>query len=157
MRAAKLVKHMTDNADRMSEGLIQKIRGSDRCRELLLKMSEEEHKRYGLEVYRDLTEWLAGEDDSIIQNRFVDLGMQRAQRGVPFAHLFWAVCIAREHLWEYIQQECLLEEPVEFWGGVTLLRSLNQFFDRALYFTLLGYLKAAKNEATGLPAAFVAD
>jgi hypothetical protein len=38
----------------------------------------------------------------------------------------------------------LLEEPVEFWGGVILLRSLNQFFDRALYFTLIGYQKAGK-------------
>jgi hypothetical protein len=49
----------------------------------------------------------------------------------------------------------LLEEPVEFWGGVMLLRSLNQFFDRALYFTLLGYVKAGKGELAGVPAAFV--
>jgi len=59
--------------------------------------------------------------------------------------VFWAVCIASEHLWDYMQQECLLEEPVEFWGGVMLLHSLKQFFDRALYFTLLGYQKAGKD------------
>jgi hypothetical protein len=45
-----------------------------------------------------------------------------------------------------MQQECLLEEPVEFWGGVMLLHSLNQFFDRVLYFTMAGYQKADKNE-----------
>jgi hypothetical protein len=41
-----------------------------------------------------------------------------------------------------MQEECLLEEPVEFWGGLQLLRSLNQFFDRALYFSLIGYQEA---------------
>ena len=44
----------------------------------------------------------------------------------------------------YMQKECLLEEPVEFWGGVQLLRSLNQFFDRALYFASIGYQEAGK-------------
>ena len=37
MRAPKLVQHMKANADRMSEGLVQKIRGADRCRELLIE------------------------------------------------------------------------------------------------------------------------
>ena len=41
-----------------------------------------------------------------------------------------------------MQEECLLDEPVEFWGGLQLLRSLNQFFDRALYFSLIGYQEA---------------
>ena len=74
------------------------------------------------------------------------LGIELANQGVPFSNVFWAVCIAREYLWEYMQQECLLEEPVEFWGGVMLLHSLNRFFDRVLYFTLVGYQKAGKNE-----------
>lgn len=155
MRALKLVQLMKTNADRMSEGLLQKIRGSDRCRDLLLRLPAEEHRQYALGIYRDLTDWLTAESDSTIEQRYIDLGVQRAQQGITFSHLFWAVCIAREYLWEYMQQECLLEEPVEFWGGVMLLRSLNQFFDRALYFTLLGYLKAGKGELAGVPAAFV--
>ena len=63
------------------------------------------------------------------------------------------MCIPREYLWEYIQQECLIEEPVEFWGGVMLLRSLNQFFDRALYLALLGYQMAGA-EVTASQAVF---
>jgi hypothetical protein len=51
-----------------------------------------------------------------------------------------------------MQQECLLEEPVEFWGGVILLRSLTQFFDRALYFALLGYEKVSAGEQAASPA-----
>jgi hypothetical protein len=144
MRALKLVQHMKANAGRMSEALVQKIRTSDRCRDLLVKVSVEEHKQYALDIYVDLTAWPATETESSIEKRYVALGMRRAEQSVPFSELFWAVCIANEYLWEYMQQECLLEEPVEFWGGVQLLRSLNQFFDRALYFASIGYQEVGK-------------
>jgi hypothetical protein len=146
MRALKLVQHMKANADRMSEELIQRIRNSTRCSELLRRVPAEEQKRYALDIYRDLTDWLAVEIDSLVESRYLNLGIRRAHQGVPFSDVFWAACIARDYLWEYVQQECLLEEPVEFWGGVVLLRSLNQFFDRALYFTLVGYQKAGIGE-----------
>jgi hypothetical protein len=155
MRALKLVQHMKANAGRMSEGFVQKIRATDNCKDLLLTVPAEEQKRYALEIYCDLTNWLAADTDSFVQQHYVDLGVRRAQQGVPFTQLFWVVCIVREHLWEYIQQECLLEEPVEFWGGVHLLRSLNQFFDRALYFTLVGYQTTGQGESAATSAAFV--
>jgi len=145
---------MKTNTDLMSEELLQKIRNSDRCAELFRRVPAEDHKRYAQGIYRDLTDWLANETDMIVEKHYVALGMQRAQQGVPFSNMFWAVCIARDYLWDYIQQECLLEEPVEFWGGVNLLRSLNQFFDRALYFALIGYRKASKDSFTALSGAF---
>jgi hypothetical protein len=144
MRALKLVQYMKANADPISEELIQRIRSSDRCGELLRRVPADEQKRYALEIYRDLMDWLAVETDSLVEARYVGVGIQRANQGVPLNEMFWAVCIARDYLWDYMQQECLLEEPVEFWGGVMLLRSLNQFFDRALYFSLVGYQKAGK-------------
>jgi hypothetical protein len=148
MRALKLVQHMKANADRMSEELIQRIRNSDRCGELVRRVPAEEQKRSGLEIYQDLTDWLAIENDAPVESRYVALGIQRAHQGVLFSQVFWAACMAREYLWEHMQQECLLEDPVEFWGGVMLLRSLNQFFDRVLYFSLLGYQKADKDQFT---------
>lgn len=151
MRAAKLVQHLSANAEGMSERLLEKIRSSPRCGGLLLRVPAEEYRHYAVDVYRDLVKWLALEADSRIVSRYVDLGIRRAQQGVPFSHLFWAVCITREYLWDYIQQECLLDEPVEYWGGV-VLRSLNQFFDRTLYFALVGYENAGRGELAGCSA-----
>lgn len=146
MRALKLVQHLRADADSMSERLLEKIRSSRRCSELLLKVPADEHKRYAVDIYRDLMDWLVAETDSLIEARYVELGKLRAQQGIPFGHLFWAVCITRDFLCDYIQQECLIDEPVEFWGGVMLIRSLNQFFDRALYFSLIGYQNAGVPE-----------
>jgi hypothetical protein len=154
MRAPKLIQHLKNDADGMAERLLEKIRSSRRCSELLLKVPAEEHKRYAVDVYHDLMEWLVAEADSSLEHHYVGLGKLRAQQGVPFSNLFWAVCITREYLWEYIQQECLIEEPVEFWGGVMLLRSLNQFFDRILYLALLGYQTAGGAEVTHSQATY---
>ena len=153
MHAHKLVQHMRANTDPMSGTVIQKIRASERCAGLALKISAEEQKHTIAEVYRDLVNWLDTETSSSMQERYIAMGMRRAQQGVPFSDLYWGVCIAHEYLWEYMQQECLLDEPVEFWGGVNLLRSLSGFFDNTLYFILLGYQKAGKDELQGVGAA----
>jgi len=153
MRALKLVEHMKTSADRMAEAVNERIRRSDRCGELVLKVPAEEQKRSAEGIYSDLTDWLATEGDSGIEERYIELGIRRAQQGVPFSDLYWAVCIAHEHLWEYMQQECLFDDPVEFWGGVMLLRSLTRFFDRALYSALIGYQKAGKGQVAGESAA----
>ncbi len=150
MRALKLVQHMNIHAAQMSEGLLQKIRNSERCTDLSRKVSLEEQKRASFETYRDLTNWLADEADSRIETRYVALGILRAGQGVPFSNMYWAVCIAHEHLWEYMQQECLIEEPVEFWGGVVLLRSLTRFFERVTYYTLIGYERATSGGLAGV-------
>lgn len=157
MRALKLIQHMKGNAERMSGEVLQKIRNSERCRQLMLVVPAEDQERSTLGVYRDLTAWLGTESDATIEERYVSLGMRRAQQGVPFSNLYWGICIEHEHLWAYIQQECLLDEPVEFWGGVNLLRSLTQFFDRALYFALLGYEKTGGGDLTASAATRVAQ
>jgi hypothetical protein len=146
MRALRLIQHLSTDAERMSERMLEKIRESHRCSDLLRRVPAEEHKRYAVDVYRDLMEWFVTDTDSLIEARYLDLGRLRAQQGVPFSDLLWAVCITRDFLCDYIQQECLIDEPVEFWGGVMLIRSLNQFFDRALYFSLVGYQNAGTPE-----------
>jgi hypothetical protein len=151
MRALRLVELMKSNSSSMSEDLVKKIRSSSKCGELPRRVSESEQRQYAFEIYRDLTEWLTNETDPILEKSYVALGNRRAAQSVPHFQMFWAVCIAREHLWNYVQQECLHEEPVEFWGGVMLLRALDTFFDRVFYWVLLGYEKAGEADSAAVP------
>jgi len=147
MRALKLIQLMKTNSASMSDELVRKIRASGKCEQLLLKVPESEQRQYASQIYQALTEWLADETDSVLEHHYVALGVRRAGQGVPLSQMFRAVTIAREHLWDYAQQECFHEEPVEFLGGVTLLRSLNSFFDQILYFALTGYEKVGEDES----------
>jgi hypothetical protein len=150
MRAPKLIQLMKSNSAVMSDELVRKIRASGKCKELVLKVPESDQRQYASEIYQALTEWLADKPDSLFERHYVALGIRRASQGVPLSQMFWAVSIAREYLWDYTQHECLLEEPVEFWGGLTLLHSLNSFFDRILFFALTGYEKTGEDESAAL-------
>ena len=46
MRAPKLIQRLKDDADGMSERLLEKIRNSRRCSEPSLRVPAEENKRY---------------------------------------------------------------------------------------------------------------
>ena len=82
MRALKLIQHMRGNAERMSGEVLQKIRNSERCRQLMLAVPAEDQERSTLGVYRDLTAWLGTETDETIEERYVSLGMRRGDRFV---------------------------------------------------------------------------
>jgi hypothetical protein len=53
--------------------------------------------------------------------------------------LNWAIVIARETLWEFLQKEDVLERPTEVFAELKLLQRLEQFFDRAIYYAAVGY------------------
>jgi hypothetical protein len=149
MHALKLVQLMKSNSSITSEELVKKIRSSSRCAELSRRVPESEQRQYAFEIYRDLTDWLTNETKPLLEKSYVELGNRRAVQGVPSFQMFSAVCIAREYLWEYVQQECMHEEPVEFLGGVMLVRALDTFFDRVFYWVLIGYEKAGGSEKAG--------
>ncbi len=139
MFARKFIEHVDTHADQLCEEFMQKIKRSDRCMGLLHRVPLEEQKQSTREIYRNLTDWLLNNTESVTEERYVSLGMRRARQGVPFSELFWAVCAAREYFWEYMERETLLDE-------------LDRFFDRALDFIIIGY-QSAGQEGLGRAAA----
>ena len=152
----KLVQLIETHADDLSEGLIQKLKSSETCSDLFRKVSADELKRRSYEIYRHLSDWLMLKTESEVEERYIGLGMRRARQGVPFSQFLWAVNLTKEHLWEYLQREGVLEEPVEFYGAMQLLQSSEQFFDTALYFASIGYESARQAELEHTPTAHAA-
>jgi hypothetical protein len=148
MFARKFIDHVDTHAEQLCEEFMQKIRRSEKCSELLRRVPAEDQRQTTREIYENLTRWLLTNTDTVTEERYVSLGMRRAQQKVPLSELFWAVCATREYFWEYTERETLLDKPEDFWGGVRLLYSLDRFFDRALYFVIVGY-EAATNSQIG--------
>jgi hypothetical protein len=142
----RLVQVIEGHADNLSEGLIQELRSSGRCDELFHRVSADELKRRSYEIYRHLSEWMIAKTESEIEERYVGLGRRRARQGVPFSQFLWALSVTKDHLCDYLQREGVLEEPVDFYGEMQLLQSLERFFDRALYFASIGYESARQGE-----------
>ena len=143
MFAARLVQFIENHADELSDGLVRKLRASERCTALLERVPEEELRKRAHEIYRNLSEWLQGKTESEIEERYIGLGMRRARQGVPLTAFLWALTLTREHLWELMLREAQLGEP-DLLGEIQLLHSLEQVFDRALYFASLGWEMGAR-------------
>ncbi len=146
MFAARLVQFIESHADELSDGLIRKLKTSARCEPLLERVPAEELKRRTHEIYRNLSDWLQGKTESEIEERYIGLGMRRARQGVPLTAFLWALTLTREYLWELLLREAQLGEP-DLLGEIGLLHSLEQVFDRALYFASLGWEMGARQPA----------
>lgn len=147
MFAIRLINLVESQADRLSEGLLHRLEHTPECRELLQRVPGEELKRRTYEIYRNLNDWLLTKTHSEIEERYVGLGIRRARQGVPFSAFLWAVSTTKEHLWDFLQQEGLLEKPLELFGELHLAHSMERFFDRMLYSASIGYESVRKEEA----------
>ncbi len=156
MFAVRLVQLIETHADALSEGLMEKLRTAPRCQELLLKVPADEHRRRTHEIYRHLGEWLLTKTESDVEERYVGLGMRRARQGVSYSTFLWAINLTKEHLWEILEREGLLEEPLELLGELDLLHSLELFFDRVLYFTSVGYERERREAGDRVKHAHIA-
>jgi hypothetical protein len=142
-----LIQLIETHAENLSEGLLRKLKASNKCSALLAAVPTTELKHRVYEIYRHLSDWLLYKSDSEVEERFIGLGVRRSRQGVPFSEFLWTIYAVKEHLWDYIEQEGLLEQPVDLYGDRELLQSLEKFFDRALYFAAIGYESAHSHRA----------
>jgi hypothetical protein len=149
MFALRMVQLIEAHAGNLSDELMRRLRGSERCNDLLRKVPSQELKMRTHEIYRNLSDWILAKTGSEIEERYVGLGMRRAKQGVPFSEFLFALNATKECLWQYLQQEGLLEDPVELLGDIELLHSLERFFDLAAYSASIGYESAHKEIGHG--------
>jgi hypothetical protein len=144
MFALRMVQLIEAHAGKLSDELMGKLASSESCHQLMHKVPAQELKMRTHEIYRNLSDWLLAKTQSEIEERYVGLGMRRAKQGVPFSEFLFALNSTKECLWQYLQQEGLLEDPVELLGDIELLHALGRFFDRAAYSASIGYESAHK-------------
>ncbi len=151
MFAVRLIQLIETHADKLSEALIHKLKNADECSELLSKVAAHELKHRTCEVYRHLSDWLLSKTLSEVKERYIALGARRAHQGVPFSQVMFAIQTTKQVLWDYLLLEGLLE-PEDLIGEMELVRSLEQFFDRALYYAAIGYEQVRASELAAASA-----
>ena len=147
MLAIRLVRLIESHADKLSNGLLHKFQHSPHCADLK-RVPTDELKDRSHEIYRNLSDWLLDKTEGEIEHRYTALGARRAAQGVSFSHLVWALTATKEHLWEFLDAEGFVDNPVELFGELDLLHRIEMFFDRALYYAAIGYEKAERTKAS---------
>jgi hypothetical protein len=138
MLALRLVRLIETHSDALAHGLTEKLLQSERTSDFR-RIPREELEERVREVYRNLSDWLLTKTESDVELLYTQIGQRRASQGVEFCQFVWAIIITKEHIWRFLQGEVMVEHAVELFGEFELLRLLEQFFDRALYFASVGY------------------
>lgn len=138
-----LIRLIETNADALANGLWSRVENSLRLREYRERVPKEELRQRAYEIYRNLGEWLQTKSEVEVEHRYVAVGERRAAQGVKLSQLALAIFATKEHLWEHITDEALTDRAIDLLQMLELSRSVEKFFDRAVYFATIGYERHA--------------
>lgn len=144
----KLVRLIEAHSESLSRGLTEQIQNSERTSDFR-KTQSADLQLAASEVYRHLGEWLLQKTERDVATRFQNVAARRASEGIGLHQFVWALMLSRDHLFRFLRHESFADNIIALHGEMELFGLLNQFFDRAIYHSILGYLQAGETAAKG--------
>jgi len=106
------------------------------------KFNPEELYRRSYAVYSQLGKWISYETTRAeIADYYMALGKQRRREGFALSEVIQALIITRRHVWLKVSSEGLLDTALELLRAMELSNRVVLFFDRAIFYTAMGYEK----------------
>jgi hypothetical protein len=138
MIAQTMVRLIETHSEQLARGLLERILSSDKMKDMH-KVPRPELQQRVYEVYHNLSDWLLRKTESDIETWYRAIGARRRTQGVRLEHLVCALLAVKEHLWSFLKREALLDRPLEVVQELELFQLVDQFFDRAIYYCIVGY------------------
>ena len=138
MLSVRLVQMIEDHAEELTRGLITTLQTHFRTPHYHRLTYEELHYRT-YTVYRNLGHWLGHKTEEPIEATYSDLAKRRFEEGVPLEEIVFALISTRNHLYDYIRSAGLMDSAVELHQERELYRLVENFFDKAIYFTVRAF------------------
>ncbi len=95
-------------------------------------------------VYSNLGQWISQRTTKKdISREYIALGSRRHAEGFALSEVIQALIFSRRVLWQKIQADGFLDTALDMNRALELNNQVLLFFDRATYFTAVGYEEAA--------------
>ncbi len=138
MLSYRLVRLIETHAETLADGLERKVMASPSLKDFRALPTHELRERV-YEIYRHLGDWLLGESETHVEQRYREIGARRASQKVPLAEVVLVIALTKENLWEFLESDAVVDRAVEIMGELELLQMLDRFFDHAIYYAAVGY------------------
>jgi len=142
MLSIHITRMIEDHAEQLAQSLIIDLQGNPHTPEYH-KLPQAEIYRRVYDAYRNLGEWLGQEADSVVQAHYSALGRQRALEGVPLSEVVMALTLTKNHLFNYVRTSSLFDSALQLYQLQELRRLVDNFFDKAIYYTVCAYERGA--------------
>lgn len=107
------------------------------------------------DVYSRLDSWLNKKKNTgEVQKYYSNMGKKRFGEGIPLHEEVMALMIKKRHLWLYVRENQFFDSTYECYQALEMNNKVVLFFDRAIYFTIIGYEEELARSTVGEPGIF---
>jgi hypothetical protein len=142
MLTARLVKMIEKHADQLTKKVVRELETNPRTPSYHTLNPKDNYERV-FNVVSHLGDWLDSNSETATEYAYRALGQKRFQEGVPIAELVSALMLTKQTLRNYIKTEGWVDSAVHLYQQIELYDMISHFFDRAIYFAVLGYEREA--------------
>jgi hypothetical protein len=146
MLGIKFARLIEKHSESLGKALVDKLRSSSRT-DSYRSISEHELLHDIQVLYHNLSDWLMVRTELDVKQYYTKMGLFRAEQGVPMNQFIWALVLAKEQLWLFMQREAMTEDALELMNELEFVLALEQFFDRAMYYVAMSYTQGKKSAA----------
>jgi hypothetical protein len=108
---------------------------------------EAELRDRGNSLLENLGYWLSAGNEEEIAGRYEQLGRRRFEEGVPLHENVRALCLIREVVLDYVEEQIFAKTSLELYAEEEMDRRLGRFFDLLIVNTVRGYERALRSSA----------
>jgi cell fate (sporulation/competence/biofilm development) regulator YlbF (YheA/YmcA/DUF963 family) len=137
---SKLIQLIEDNAEELTRRLCKDLLSREETKNYK-KLSEDVVCERVYDVYSKLDKWLSKEkqDSGEVRKYYTELGKKRFKEGIPLHEVVMALMLIKRHLWLYVREKHFFDSTYECYQALEMNNKVVLFFDRAIYFTTMGY------------------
>jgi len=146
MISESLIDLIQDNAEELTKRLVADVFNREETRSYTRLPEKEVYKR-AFEVYSRLRSWLSKDKSKgELKNHYTELGRVRCLEDIPLHEVVMVLMLIKRHLWLYVMESQLPNTSYELYQTLELNNRVVLFFDRAIYFTTMGYVEELRKD-----------
>lgn len=135
----KIVELIQVNADQLTKRLMRDILSREETKSYKTLPEKELYWRV-YDVYSRLDSWLSKDrKKGEIKQHYTELGAQRYNENIPLSDLVMTLLLIKRHLWIFVMENQFFSSSFELSQALELNNKVVLFFDRAIYFAVMGY------------------
>lgn len=136
-----LISIIETRAEQIAKAWYQEVKESNYT-PTIKEMPAEEAMGIALNVYNKLGYWLKPESDHEVQQTYIRFGESLSYRDFRMEEVVMILVLIKRYLWLHLLAEGIMSTNLEIYQALEVNNKVVLYFDRAIYFALIGYKRA---------------
>jgi hypothetical protein len=138
MLISNLMLSIQSHAEQLTEDFVRDLETNPKTQHFA-RVPHEDLTRGASTLYVRLAHWLSEKHPEELESNFRARARRQRQAGIPLSEIVYAVILLKHHVWDFVKRNAVVDSIVDLYQRDEAFILINEFFDRLLYVTTLGY------------------